>query len=137
MRKIVHFRRKFAHLHMELRVASMHIWRQDLYFQITGPVTTLDRGSHGGHQGDYMCGGPRQRMAGRYGVPGATTSDRGKQFVSGAWSSTWQRLGEEVKLFTAYHPQDNFLVERLHRHLKDALHARTSIYCVYCLGYVL
>jgi hypothetical protein len=62
----------------------------------------------------------------RYGVPDAITSDRGKQFVSEVLASTCQRMGIEVKLTTAYHPQANGLIERFHRQLKDALRARTA-----------
>jgi transposase InsO family protein len=60
----------------------------------------------------------------RYGVPDHITSDRGPQFVSEVWAAVCSRLGIEKKLTTAYHPQANGLVERLHRQLKEALRAR-------------
>ena len=60
-----------------------------------------------------------------YGVPSSITTDRGSQFLSAAWSqlmTTWSQLmttwGHTT---TAYHPEANGMVERLHRRLKEAL----------------
>ncbi len=60
----------------------------------------------------------------RFGVPGTVTTDRGTQFTSALWSSTCTSLGIKYVLTTAYHPQSNGMVERVHRQLKDALRAR-------------
>jgi hypothetical protein len=60
----------------------------------------------------------------RFGVPGTVTTDRGTQFTSALWSSTCTSLGIKHVLTTAYHPQSNGMVERVHRQLKDALRAR-------------
>jgi hypothetical protein len=49
------------------------------------------------------------------------TTDRGTQFTSALWSSTCMSLGIKHVPTTAYHPQSNGMVERLHRQLKDAL----------------
>jgi hypothetical protein len=57
-------------------------------------------------------------------VPGTVTTDRGTQFTSALWSSTCTSLGIKHVLTTAYHPQSNGMVERVHRQLKDALRAR-------------
>ena len=57
----------------------------------------------------------------RFGVPSVVTSDRGAQFTSGTWRQSLSRLGITASTTTAYHPQANGLVERLHRTLKDAL----------------
>ena len=57
----------------------------------------------------------------RFGVPAVVTSDRGAQFTSGAWRQSLSRLGISASSTTAYHPQANGLVERLHRTLKNAL----------------
>jgi Integrase core domain len=62
----------------------------------------------------------------RYGVPRVLTSDRGPQFVSEVWANVCQQLGICHKTTTAYHPQANGLVERLHRQLKEALRARLA-----------
>ncbi len=59
----------------------------------------------------------------RFGVLGTVTTDRGTQFTSALWSSTCTSLGIKHVLTTAYHPQSNGMVERVHRQLKDALRA--------------
>jgi hypothetical protein len=51
-------------------------------------------------------------------VPKTITSDGGTQFASNIWSKPRQT--------TAYHPESNGAVERLHRHLKDALRAHAA-----------
>ena len=52
--------------------------------------------------------------------------DRGAQFTSGTWSCWCQDMQVKAKHIktTAFHPQANGMVERLHRQLKDTLHAR-------------
>ena len=60
----------------------------------------------------------------RFGVPVRITSDRGAQFTSQLWADMSEILGIRLSMTTAYHPQANGLVERLHRRLKDALKAR-------------
>jgi Integrase core domain len=62
----------------------------------------------------------------RYGVPDCITSDRGPQFASEVWAAVCRRLGICKKLTTAYHPQANGLVERLHRQLKESLRTRQA-----------
>jgi hypothetical protein len=62
----------------------------------------------------------------RFGVPSTITSDRGPQFTSQLWSGLCKLLSITHVQTTAYHPQANGLVERLHRHLKDALRARSA-----------
>jgi transposase InsO family protein len=60
----------------------------------------------------------------RFGVPAIITSDRGSQFTSNIWNSLCLLLQIKRQPTTAYHPQANGMVERLHRRLKDALRAR-------------
>jgi hypothetical protein len=54
------------------------------------------------------------------------TSDRGPQFTSTVWSELCRILNIRHRQTTAYHPEANGLVERLHRRLKDALKARAA-----------
>ena len=56
-----------------------------------------------------------------YGVPTAVTTDRGSQFMSSLWTQMLTQWGVKALATTAYHPQANGLVERLHRRLKEAL----------------
>jgi len=62
----------------------------------------------------------------RFGVPADLTSDRGAQFTSAIWGELCNRLGIHHITTTAYHPEGNGMVERIHRRLKDALRARCS-----------
>jgi len=62
----------------------------------------------------------------RFGVPGDITSDRGRQFTSHLWQGLNSLLGVTSNNTTAYHPQANGLVERMHRQLKSALKARCT-----------
>ena len=60
----------------------------------------------------------------RFGVPTHISSDRGSQFTSELWTAVGQLLGTQYHHTTAYHPQANGLVERLHHHLKSALRTK-------------
>ncbi len=62
----------------------------------------------------------------RFGMPETITSDRGPQFTSNLWSQLCEMLNISHRQTTAYHPKSNGAVERLHRHLKDALRARAA-----------
>ncbi len=62
----------------------------------------------------------------RFGVPSTITSHRGPQFTSQLWAALCKLLSVTHVQTTAYHPQANGLVERLHRRLKDALRARSA-----------
>ena len=60
----------------------------------------------------------------RFGVPSVIVTDQGRQFTSGLWSELAALLGVDRRRTTAYHPQCNGMVERLHRTLKDRLMSR-------------
>ena len=60
----------------------------------------------------------------RFGVPSSMTSDRGRQFVSELWRKTAALMGASTNATTAYHPQSNRMVERMHRTMKAALKAK-------------
>ena len=62
----------------------------------------------------------------RYGVPGDIVADRGAQFTSSTWKQLGELFGIKCSTTTAYHPQGNGLVERLHRQLKAAIMAREN-----------
>ncbi len=53
-------------------------------------------------------------------------SDRGPQFISELWTKLNRLLGISASNTTAYHPQANGLVERMHRQLKASLKARLT-----------
>ena len=60
----------------------------------------------------------------RFGLPAHVTTDRGAQFTSGTWTTWCTEMQVEHITTTAFHPQANGMVERLHRQIKDALRAR-------------
>jgi hypothetical protein len=60
----------------------------------------------------------------RFGVPELVTTDRGTQFTSATWACLASKLGFKHVTTSAYHPQANGMVERLHRQIKEALRAR-------------
>lgn len=59
----------------------------------------------------------------QYGVPETVTTDRGSQFTSHIWKELLQVWGCKHITTTAYHPEANGMVERLHRRLKESLMA--------------
>ena len=61
-----------------------------------------------------------------YGTPLYIVTDRGRQFISSLWNEICQLLGTTHDMTTAYHPQSNGLVERLHRQLKGSLMAKMN-----------
>jgi hypothetical protein len=61
-----------------------------------------------------------------FGVPETIALDRGPQFTSSLWLQLCEMLNISHKQTTAYHPESNSSVERLHCRLKDALRARAA-----------
>ncbi|KFD60497.1 hypothetical protein M514_27333 [Trichuris suis] len=59
----------------------------------------------------------------RFGIPTVITTDQGRQFQSSLWKELARFLGIQLAPTSAYHPQANGMVERLHRQLKGALAA--------------
>ena len=60
----------------------------------------------------------------RFGVPDIITSDRGSVFLSELWTELAGLMGTRLNRTTAYNPEANGMVERLHRTLKQALMSR-------------
>jgi hypothetical protein len=59
-------------------------------------------------------------------MPEPITLDRGSQFTSNLWLQLCKMLNISHKQTTAYHPESNGALERLHRRLKDALRPRAA-----------
>ena len=58
-----------------------------------------------------------------HGIPQTITTDRGSQFTSEVWAQLLSTWGINHSTTTAYHPEANGMVERLHRRLKESLMA--------------
>ena len=61
-----------------------------------------------------------------HGVPEVITTDRGSQFTSALWTQLLRTWGTKHVKTTAYHPESNGMVERLHRRLKESLKALSN-----------
>jgi hypothetical protein len=61
-----------------------------------------------------------------FGVPETITSDCGPQFTSNLWFQLCEMLNISHKQTTAYYPESNGAVERLHSRLKDVLCATAA-----------
>lgn len=73
-----------------------------------------------------LCAALMYNWVSRFGVPLLMTSDRGSQFTSSLWSQMSTLLGVQLNRTTAYHPEANGMVERMHRRLKEALKTRLT-----------
>ncbi|UYV78413.1 hypothetical protein LAZ67_16001275 [Cordylochernes scorpioides] len=63
----------------------------------------------------------------RFGAPHTVISDRGKQFTSQLFKDLTTLCGIKLRHSTAYHPQCNGKIERLHRTIKTAIRAHNNI----------
>ena len=57
----------------------------------------------------------------RFGCPRIVITDQGVQFESTLWRQLMLSLGTKRDRTTAYHPQTNGLIERVHRRLKEGI----------------
>ena len=73
-----------------------------------------------------LCQALQFHWISRFGPPLQMTSDRGAQFTSAMWSHMSESLGIRLSATTAYHPNSNGMVERMHRRLKEALKSRLT-----------
>lgn len=59
----------------------------------------------------------------KFGIPETIITDQGREFVSHKFSAFCERLGIWHKTTTAYHPQAQGKIERMHRILKSSIRA--------------
>ena len=62
-----------------------------------------------------------------FGSPAVISTDRGTQFELYLWQDLCYKLGVKHTRTTAYHPQSNGMVERLHRELKASIMSHISV----------
>ncbi|KAJ1034253.1 hypothetical protein NDA18_001117 [Ustilago nuda] len=68
-----------------------------------------------------------RHMVTLFGYPDHMVSDRGRQFISGAWKAFAEQMGVKHSLSTAYHPQTDGQTERVNQVIKQYL----QMYCNY------
>ena len=113
--------KRFQHIHMDL-VSMPHSngynhlltivdrfsrWPVAIPIADINAETILDQFAHG--------------WIATYGVPEIVTTDRGSQFTSQIFRQLLTNWGTKHITTTAYHPESNGMVERLHRRLKESL----------------
>ncbi len=69
-----------------------------------------------------------EHLVNKYGMPVGMISDRGSQFTGGLYQRLMARLGVQHNTTTAYHPQANGRIERVHRTLNAMLAKQVNIY---------
>ena len=113
--------KRFAHLHIDIVhmpasngfahlltiVDRFTRWPAAIPLRDISAESVIDAFSHG--------------WVANFGIPAAITSDRGSQFTGALWEQLLGHWGITPLRTTAYHPEANGLVERLHRRLKEAL----------------
>ena len=68
----------------------------------------------------FLCG-----WIARFGIPSRVITDQGSQFTSALWREMASLLGISPVMTTAFHPQSNGMIERVHRTLKERLVLRS------------
>ena len=119
--------RRFSHIHMDL-VGPLKSSKG-----FTSLLTIIDRSSRwpevipmSSTTSTECFDAFLRHWVSRFGVPATLTTDRGPQFTSTVWASLCKSLGIHHVMTTAFHPQANGMIERVHRRLKDALRARCA-----------
>jgi len=120
--------RKFSHVHVDLvgplpASSDGHVYLLTIIVRSTRWFETVPlRNMEASTCADAFIA---NRVA-RFGVPATVTKDRDAQFTSTLWTAACKSLGIKHVLTTAYHPQSNGMVERMHRQVKDALCAQVA-----------
>ena len=118
--------RRFSHVHVDLVGPLPSIGGYTHVFTVVDRSTRWPAAYPIKETSTRACIDSLVQWISGFGVPATVTSDRGSQFTSSAWSSFCKSLGIKHVMTTAYHPQSNGMVERMHRRLKAALVARRS-----------
>ncbi len=114
--------RRFSHLHVDLACPLQYSNNFNYIFSITDRTSKWMEAIPLSETSAVACAKALTfTWISRFGVPETITSDRGPQFTSNLWFQLCEMLNISHKQTTAYHPESNGAVERLHRRLEDAL----------------
>ena len=119
--------RRFGHIHVDI-VGPLPVSRGARYI-----FTTIDRSTRWPEAipmtdatTDSCVTALIEGWIAKFGLPDIITSDRGSVFTSSLWTNIATRLGVTTTTTTAYNPEANGMIERLHRTLKAALMSRCA-----------
>jgi transposase InsO family protein len=122
--------RRFAHVHVDI-VLPLPVSQG-----FSHVLTMIDRSTHwpevvplSSTSTSACVHALLQAWVSRFGVQAVLTSDREPQFTAALWAGMCEALGITHCQTTAYHPEANGMVERLHQRLKDALRASGAGAC--------
>jgi Integrase zinc binding domain/Integrase core domain len=119
--------KRFTHIHIDL-VGPLPVVKG-----LTHLLTIIDRSTRwpeaiplSSTTAESCAEALQEHWISRFGVPSLLTSDRGPQFSGAVCAHLCSLLGIKHQMTSAFHPQSNGMVERMHHQLKEALRARLS-----------
>ena len=112
---------RFAALHVDIVGPLPEVSGYKYIFTIVDRYTRYPEAIPIADATSSSCAKALVEWVSRFGMCTRITSDRGRQFVSELWTELCQLLGVEHTTSLAYMPQQNGLVERMHRQLKASL----------------
>ena len=121
--------RRFSHVHVDLVGPLPSVRGYTHVFTVVDRSTRLPAAYPIQETSTRACIDSLMEWISCFGVPATVTSDQGSQFTSSSWSAFCGSLGIQHVMMTAYHPQFNGMVERMHQWLKAAIvacHSSTS-----------
>lgn len=112
---------RFAALHVDLVGPLPEVSGLKYIFTIVDRYTRYPEAIPIADATSSSCAQALLQWVSRFGMCTRITSDRGRQFISELWTELCQLLGVEHTTSLSYMPQQNGLVERMHRQLKASL----------------
>lgn len=112
---------RFAALHVDIVGPLPEVSGLKYIFTIVDRYTRYPEAIPIGDATSSSCAKALLEWISRFGMCTRITSDRGRQFISELWTELCRMLGIEHATSLSYMPQQNGLVERMHRQLKAAL----------------
>lgn len=112
---------RFSALHVDIVGPLPEVNEWKYIFTIVDRFTRYPEGILMKDATSTSCARALLEWVSRFGMCTRITSDRGRQFISELWSELCAILGVEHSTSLSFMPQQNGLVERMHRQLKASL----------------